>query len=62
MTKEGNYKCYIKTKFDWPHEQTIMSYVYQEIVKGNINSGLLLSTPTEHFRFEFYSAELRKEC
>jgi len=62
MTKEGNYKCYIKTKFDWPHEQTIMSYVYQETVKGNIKPGLLLSTPTEHFRFEFYSAGLRKEC
>jgi hypothetical protein len=62
MTKDGNYKCYIKTKFDWPHEQTIMSYVYQETVKGNINPGLLLSTPTEHFRFEFYSTELRKEC
>ena len=46
MTKDGNYKCYIKTKFDWPHEQTIMSYVYQETVKGNINPGLLLSTPT----------------
>ena len=62
MTREGNYKCYIKTKFDWPHEQTIMSYVYQETVKGNINPGLLLVTPTEHFRFEFYSSELRKEC
>jgi hypothetical protein len=62
MTKEGNYKCYIKTKFDWPHEQTIMSYVYQETVKGNINPGLLLFTPTEHFRFDFYESKLRKEC
>ena len=62
MTKEGNYKCYIKTKFDWPHEQTIMSYVYQETVKGNIKPGLLLSTPTEHFRFDFYESKLRKEC
>jgi len=62
MTREGNYKCYIKTKFDWPHEQTIMSYVYQETVKGNINPGLLLSTPTEHFRLDFYDSKLRKEC
>jgi len=62
MTREGNYKCYIKTKFDWPHEQTIMSHVYQETVMGSINPGLLLATPTEHFRFEFYSSELRKEC
>ena len=62
MTKEGNYKCYIKTKFDWPHEQTIMSYVYQETIKNNIKPGLLLATPTEHIRFDFYDAKLRKEC
>jgi len=62
MTKEGNYKCYIKTKFDWPHEQTIMSYVYQETIKNNIKTGLLLATPTEHIRFDFYDAKLRKEC
>lgn len=62
MTKDGNYKCYIKTKFDWPHEQTIMSFVYQETVKGNISPGLLLITPTEHLRFEFYDSKLRKEC
>jgi hypothetical protein len=38
-----------------------MSYSYQETVKGNINPGLLLLTPIEHHRYEFYSAELRKE-
>jgi hypothetical protein len=38
-----------------------MSYAYQETVKGNIKPGLLLLTPTEHERFDFYSAELRKE-
>jgi hypothetical protein len=62
MTKEGNYKCYIETKFDWPHEQTIMSYVYQETIKNNIKPGLLLVTPTEHIRFDFYDSKLRKEC
>jgi hypothetical protein len=62
MTKEGNYNCYIKTKFDWPHEQTLMSNCYQETVKGNIKPGLLLATPTEHHRFEFYEPSLRKEC
>ena len=62
MTKEGNYNCYIKTKFDWPHEQTLMSNCYQETVKGNIKPGLLLATPTEHHRFEFYDGTLRKEC
>lgn len=62
MSKEGNYKCYLETKFQYPYEQTIMSHVYQETVKGKINPGLLLCTPTEHNRFDFYAAELRKEC
>jgi len=39
-----------------------MSHNYQETVKGNINPGLLLLTPTEHNRFDFYPPELRKEC
>jgi hypothetical protein len=39
-----------------------MSYSYQETIKGNINPGVLLLTPTEHDRFDFYPAELRKEC
>jgi hypothetical protein len=62
MTKEGNYKCYIKTKFQNPYEQTLMSHCYQETIKGNINPSVLLLTPTEHNRFDFYSSDLRKEC
>jgi hypothetical protein len=62
LTKNGNYKCYIKTKWASPFENTLMSYCYQETVKGNINSGLLLLTPTEHNRFEHYPEHLRKEC
>ena len=61
LTKEGNYKCYIETQWAHPFEQTLMSYCYQETVKGNINPGLLLLTPTEHDRFEHYDRSLRKE-
>ena len=61
LTKEGNYKCYLETKWAHPFEQTLMSYSYQETVKGNINPGLLLLTPTEHYRFEHYDGSLRKE-
>lgn len=61
MTKEGNYNCYIKTKFQHPYEQVLMSHCYQETIKGNINPGLLLATPTEHHRFDFYDGSLRKE-
>jgi hypothetical protein len=49
------------TKFQHPFENTWMSYIYQETIKGKINPGLLLLTPIEHNRFEHYSSELRKE-
>jgi hypothetical protein len=61
LTREGNYKCYLETKWAHPYEQTLMSHCYQETVKGNINPGLLLLTPTEHNRFDFYDGKLRKE-
>jgi hypothetical protein len=62
LSKEGNYNCYVKTKYAHPAEQTLMSHCYQELIKGNIKAGLLLLTPTEHERFDFYKPELRKEC
>jgi hypothetical protein len=61
MSKEGNYKCYLETKFAHAFEQTSMSYCYQETIKGNIKPGLLLLTPTEHNRFDHYQSNLRKE-
>lgn len=61
LTKEGNYKCYLETKWAHPFEQTLMSHCYQETVMGNINPGLLLLTPTEHNRFDHYDGSLRKE-
>jgi hypothetical protein len=61
LTKSGNYKCYLETKWAAPFEQTLMSYGYQETVKGNIKPGILLMTPTEHNRFEHYDRGLRKE-
>jgi len=61
VTKEGNKKMFLNTTWAHPFEQTWMSFIYQETKKGNITSGLLLSTPTEHNRFEFYEGHLRKE-
>lgn len=61
LSKSGNYKCYIKTQWAHPFEQTLMSHCYQETVKGNIKPGILLLTPTEHDRFEHYDRSLRKE-
>jgi len=61
LSKKGNYKCYLETKWAHPFEQTLMSYAYQETVKGNINPGILLLTPTDHNRFDHYDGKLRKE-
>jgi hypothetical protein len=61
LNKEGNYKCYLETRFQSPFEQTTMSYCYQETIKGKIKPGLLLLTPTEHNRFDHYDGKLRKE-
>ena len=61
VTKHGNKKMFLETKWARPFEQTWMSFIYQETKKGNINPGLLLLTPTEHDRFDFYDGSLRKE-
>jgi FkbM family methyltransferase len=61
VSRAGSKKMFIDTKFANPFEQTWMSFIYQETVKGNIKPGVLLMTPTEHNRFEFYKAEERRE-
>ena len=61
VSKEGNKKMFLTTKWAHPFEQTWMSYMYQETKKGNLNPGILLMTPTEHDRFEHYDRNLRKE-
>lgn len=61
VSREGNKKLFINTTWLYPYEQTWMSYIYQETLKNNIYPGILLATPTEHNRFEFYKAEERRE-
>ena len=61
VSNEGNKKMFLETKWAHPYEQTWMSYMFQETVKGKIRPALLLMTPTEHNRFEFYDKDLRKE-
>jgi len=61
VSKEGNKKMFLNTTWARPYEQTWMSHMYQETVKGNIKMGILLATPTEHDRFDFYEAKERKE-
>jgi hypothetical protein len=61
ISKEGNRKMFLETKWERPFEQTWMSHIYQLTKKGKINAGILLLTPTEHNRFDHYTAGLRKE-
>lgn len=62
VTKDGNRKMFQNTKFQHPYENTWMSFIYQETIKGVIKPGLLLLTPIEHNRFHHYDSSLRKEC
>jgi len=61
VSREGNKKLFLNTVWAHPFEQTWMSHIYQETLKGHIYPGILLATPTEHNRFEFYKAEERRE-
>jgi hypothetical protein len=61
VSKKGNHKMFLKTKWARPYEQTWMSHIFQETIAGNINSGILLASPITHDRFVHYPAEHRKE-
>ena len=61
ITKAGNKKMFIDTKFAHPFENTWMSFMYQETIKNVIKPGILLLTPVEHHRFDHYAGDLRRE-
>ena len=61
VTKEGSRKMFLETTWAHPHEQTWMSYIFQNTITGNIEPGILLITPVEHNRFDHYDGKLRKE-
>lgn len=61
-SKAGNEKMFIKTKWAYPNEATIMSHIFQETLKGEIRPAVLLASPVWHDRIHFYGHEERKEC
>ncbi len=61
VSKKGNKKMFIDTKWDHPYEQTRMSYMYQETKKGNLNPAVLLASPIWHERIHYYKPEERRE-
>jgi hypothetical protein len=61
VSKEGNKKMFIDTKWGHPYEQTWMSHMYQETKLGNIKPAILLAAPIWHDRIKHYEAHERRE-
>lgn len=61
FSREGNRKVFLDTKWAHPYEQTWMSHVFQMQKAGKIKAAALALSPIFHNRFDFYTAEDRKE-
>jgi FkbM family methyltransferase len=61
VSKNGNYKMFIETKWAHPFEQTWMSYIYQLTKENKINPAILLASPIWHDRIKHYQPNERRE-
>lgn len=61
ISKEGNQKMFLDTKWDHPYEQTWMSHIYTLTKQNKIKSAILLASPITHDRTEHYDKEERRE-
>jgi len=61
VSRSGNKKMFLDTKWAHPYEQTWMSHMFQLTKDNELKGGLLLLSPIEHIRFEHYTGNLRKE-
>ena len=61
FSKEGSRKVFLTERWQHPHEQTWMSYAFQEMMAGKIRAAVLLASPITHNRVCHYSKEARKE-
>lgn len=61
VSKDGNKKMFIDTKWASPFEQTWMSFMYQLTKQNKLKSSVLLLSPIEHNRFDHYAGKLRRE-
>lgn len=61
VSKEGNRKMFLDTKWAHPYEQTWSSHMYQLIKEGKLYPGLLLASPIWHERIIYYKPEERRE-
>jgi hypothetical protein len=61
ITKAGNKKCFIDTKWNHPFEQTWMSHIYSLTKQEKIKPAVLLASPITHNRKHHYGPNERRE-
>ncbi len=61
VSRAGNKRMFLDTKWHNPYEQTWMSHMFQETLKGNLKPAVLLASPINHNRIFHYSGEERRE-
>lgn len=61
VSRSGNKKMFLDTKWAHPFEQTWMSHIYQLTKQEELTSAVLLASPVNHNRFAHYSQEMRRE-
>jgi hypothetical protein len=61
VSRDGNRKMFLDTKWGHPFEQTWMSHIYQLTKENKIKPALLLCSPINHHRFQHYDGKTRRE-
>lgn len=61
VSKEGNKKMFIDTKWAHPYEQTWMSHMYQMTKEGGLKPAVCLASPIWHDRIKYYKPHERRE-
>jgi FkbM family methyltransferase len=61
VSKEGNRKMFIDTKWSHPYEQTWMSHMYQLTKEEKLRPAVLLASPIWHDRIKYYQNNERRE-
>ena len=61
VSRSGNRKMFIDTKWDHPFEQTWMSHMYQLTKDNKLKPAVLLASPIWHDRIKYYESDERKE-
>jgi ligand-binding SRPBCC domain-containing protein len=61
VSRYGNKRMFLDTTWGHPFEQTWMSHMYQETIKGNLKPAVLLASPINHNRIKYYEAHERRE-